>query len=202
MKLGIFGGSFDPIHNGHIEPARRAREVLGLDRVVYLPTARPPHKPGRQFARSQRRFAMVELALLDEPDFLVSAWELTPGRPAYTVETLERFQHRHPDAELCLLLGADSFKQLPTWKRWQDIGRLASLAVLTRPGWDYRSVEQGVPGELRELVDSGRVHFVRNPPVEISSTELRHLFRTGGDIPPGAAPKLVVDYIRKYALYT
>lgn len=201
MKLGIFGGSFDPIHSGHVIPVRKAAEMLALDRVFFLPTARPPHKPGRQFARSQRRFAMVEMALLDEPDFEVSAWELTPGERAFTVDTVERFRRRDPAAELYLILGADSFKQLPTWRRWRDIVRLASLAVLTRPGWDYRSVEQSLPDELRDLVGAGRVTFVRNQPVEISSTELRHLFRTGAEIPEGAVPELVVKYIRKYSLY-
>ncbi|MFQ5527273.1 MAG: nicotinate (nicotinamide) nucleotide adenylyltransferase [Thermoanaerobaculia bacterium] len=201
MKLGIFGGSFDPIHSGHVLPVRRAKEVVGLDRVIYLPTARPPHKPGRQFARSQRRFAMVEMALLDEPDLEVSAWELTPGRPAFTVDTIERLQKRDPGVDLHLIIGADSFKQLPTWRRWQDITRLASLAVLTRPEWDYRTVERSVPDEMRDLVRDGRVTFVKNDPVEISSTELRHLFRTGGEIPPGAMPERVIKYIRKYSLY-
>ena len=201
MKLGLFGGSFDPIHSGHVIPVRRAAERLGLERVFYLPTARPPHKPGRQFARSQRRFAMVEMALLGEPDFEVSAWELTPGERAYTVDTVERFHRRDPADDLHFIMGADSFKQLPTWRRWRDIVRLSSLAVLTRPGWDYRSVEQGLPEELRDLVNAGRVTFVRNDPVEISSTELRHLFRTGGEIPEGAVPDLVVQYIRKYSLY-
>lgn len=202
MKLGIFGGTFDPIHTGHIEPVKKASDVLGLDRVVYLPTARPPHKPGRQFVRSQRRFAMVEMALLNEPAFQVSAWELTPGEPAYTVDTVERFHRRDPGDELFVIVGADSFKQLPTWRRWRDIVRLASLAVLTRPGWDYRSVEQSLPEELRDVVTAGKVKFVRNDPVKVSSTELRHLFRSSAPIPKGAAPELVVKYIQKYSLYT
>ena len=202
MKLGVFGGSFDPVHNGHVLPVRRAKEIVGLDRVLYLPTARPPHKPGRQFVRSQRRFAMVELALLDEPDFEVSAWELTPGKPAFTIDTVERLHRKDPSLDLYLIIGGDSFIQLPGWRRWLDIIRLASLAVLTRPGWDYRAVEPGLPKELRELVDNGGVTFVGNDPVATSSTELRELFRTGGDIPAGSMPELVVQYIRKYSLYT
>jgi len=141
------------------------------------------------------------MALLDEPDFEASAWELTPGERAFTVDTVERFHRRDPTDQLFLILGADSFKQLPTWRRWRDIVRLAELAVLTRPGWDYRSVEQSLPEELRDVVTSGRVRFVRNEPVETSSTELRHLFRTGAEIPEGAMPELVVKYIRKYSLY-
>lgn len=201
MKLGIFGGSFDPVHSGHVVPVRKAREVIGLDRVVYLPTARPPHKPGRQFVRSQRRFAMVELALLDEPDFEVSAWELTPGQPAYTIDTIERLLQRDSSLDLYLILGGDSFKQLPSWRRWRDILRLSSLAVLTRPGWDYDEVEPGLPEEMRRKVEEGGVTFVGNVPVDTSSTELRELFRAGGDIPEGAMPELVIKYVRKYSLY-
>ena len=100
MKIGLFGGSFDPIHRGHVEPVREARRRLGLERVIYLPTATPPHKPRRALAPALARFAMVELALLGEEGLYVSAHELTPERPAYTVETLEHFRRQMPEAEL------------------------------------------------------------------------------------------------------
>src|SRR5947208_4241718 len=102
MKVGLFGGSFDPIHRGHIEPVRKARRALGLDRVIYLPTARPPHKPGGALAPAPARYAMVELALLFEDGLCASAYELTADRPAYTIETLEHFRAELPDAELFL----------------------------------------------------------------------------------------------------
>ena len=99
MKLGLFGGSFDPIHRGHIDPVREAKRTLGLDRVLYLPTARPPHKPGRVLTPAYARYAMVEMALLGEDGLYASTHELTPDRPAYTVETLEHFHRTLPGNE-------------------------------------------------------------------------------------------------------
>jgi nicotinate (nicotinamide) nucleotide adenylyltransferase len=136
MKIGLFGGSFDPIHCGHLEPVKEARRLLGLERVIYLPTAIPPHKPGRHLAPPLARYAMVELAILAEEGLYASPYELTLDRPAYTAETLEHFQRDLPAAELHLLIGSDSFFELPRWVRWRDIAAAALLVVLARPGWD------------------------------------------------------------------
>ena len=200
MKIGVFGGSFDPIHYGHIQPVREARRRLGLDRVLYLPTASPPHKPGRQTAPAWSRFAMVELALLREPGLQVSPLELTPGRPAYTVDSLARLQSEHPDDELWLIIGGDNFAELPTWKSWRRLARLARLAVLVRPR-EKRALEDSWPPELRRLAASDRVEFVPNRPVSISSTRLRELLAAGEDPPPRTMPRVVLEYIRKYSLY-
>lgn len=200
MRLGVFGGSFDPFHWGHLRPVRAARRLLALDRVIFLPTASPPHKPGRQTAPAWSRFVMTELALLDEPAMQVSPLELTPGRPAYTVESLERLAGEHPGAELWLLVGADNFAQLPTWKRWRDLTRLARLAVLVRPG-GRRGARREWPPEVRRLAESERVVFVPNRPVPVSSTELRRLLAAGEEPPPRAMPRRVLNYIRKYSLY-
>ena len=201
MKLGLFGGSFDPIHFGHIRPVQEARNKLELDRVVFLPTAIPPHKPGRQFAPPHARYAMVELALLDERDFSVSPLELTPERPAYSVDSLHHFQRRYPDAELYLILGGDGFAELHTWRRWREIVRVAEIAVLTRPNWRWEEVREEVPAEIAQLAKSDRVHFVVNEPVAVSATELRERLAAGEEPPAGALPGLVLKYIRKYSLY-
>lgn len=201
MKLGLFGGSFDPIHYGHIRPVQEAKSELGLDRVVFLPTATPPHKPGFQFAPAHARFAMVELALLGEDDLRVSPLELTPERPAYSVDTLRHFRDRYPDAELHLILGGDGFAELHTWRRWREIVNLARLAVLTRPNWRWDEVSANVPVEIARLAASDRVHFVVNEPVAVSATELRRILASGGEPPAGALPELVLKYIRKYSLY-
>lgn len=201
MKLGLFGGCFDPIHRGHIEPVQETKIKLGLDRVIYLPTAVPPHKPGRQFASPHARFAMVELALLDELDLSVSAFELTPDRPAYTIDSLFHFRDRHPDSELFLILGGDGFAELHSWHRWREIPELAHLAVLVRPEWRWDEVRSKVPKEMSDLADSSRVHFVVNKPVPVSATNLRQLLAAGKAPPSGAVPELVLKYIRKYALY-
>jgi nicotinate-nucleotide adenylyltransferase len=182
-RIGVFGGSFDPIHYGHLWPVREARRRLGLDRVLYLPTASPPHKPGRQTAPAWSRFAMVELALLREEGLQASPLELTPGRPAYTVDSVARLAKEHPGDELWLILGGDNFAQLPTWKSWRRLARLARLAVLLRPS-DRAQEEEAWPAELRRLADSDRVEFVANRPVSISSTGLRRLLAAGGEPPP------------------
>ena len=200
MKIGVFGGSFDPVHFGHIRPVREARRRLGLDLVLYLPTAHPPHKPTGLTAPAWARFAMVELALLGDPGLRVSPIELTPGKPAYTVDSLRRLGREHPGDELWLIIGGDSFGQLPTWKSWRRLSRLARLAVLLRPR-EKRRLEAAWPAELRRLAESERVEFVTNRPVRISSTAVRRLLAAGEDPPPRTVPRSVLQYIRKYRLY-
>lgn len=202
MKIGLFGGSFDPIHYGHIRPVELARRELGLERVIYLPTASPPHKPGRQFAPPHARFAMVELALLDDPEMRVSAYELTPDRPAYTVDTVEHYRRLHPSDELHLLIGGDSFAALESWSRWRDLVRQVRLVVLVRPGWEVGPTREHLSAELTALAEGDRVHFLANPRVDVSSTELRERVRRGLPIPDGCAPDRVLQYIRKYGLYS
>jgi len=199
LKIGLFGGSFDPIHRGHIEPVREARRALGLDRVIYLPTARPPHKPGRALAPAHARYAMVELALLFEECLCASAYELTADRPAYTIETLEHFRGELPDAELFLLIGSDSLADLHHWKRWREIPQAAKLVVLTRPGWDPGTVP--LDPEVADLARTDRVLLLRQAPVDVSATRLRELLAAGLPLPEGAIPDLVVRYLQKYTLY-
>jgi nicotinate-nucleotide adenylyltransferase len=199
MKLGLFGGSFDPIHRGHLDPVRAAKRDLGLDRVIYLPTARPPHKPGRALAPALARYAMVELALLDEEGLDVSSHELTLDRPAYTIETLEHFRREMPAAELFLLIGGDSFADLHHWVRFREIPEVARLVVLTRPGWDLAKAP--LHPEVAALATTGRALLLAQPPVDVSSTRLRELLAAGLPLPEGAVPDLVVRYLHKYDLY-
>jgi nicotinate-nucleotide adenylyltransferase len=205
MKIGLFGGSFDPIHRGHIEPVKQARRALGLDQVIYLPTARAPHKRGGAQAPALARYAMVELALLAEPGLVVSPHELTPERPAYTIDTLEHFQRQLPQAELHLILGGDSFVDLPQWVRSADIVAAARLVVLARPGFPLAGRKTGQPGALppavAALAASDRVHVLTQTQVEVSSTRVRELLARGESLPPGWLPGLVVEFIQKYSLY-
>jgi nicotinate-nucleotide adenylyltransferase len=203
VKVGLFGGSFDPIHRGHIDPVQEARRSLGLDRVIYLPTAKPPHKPGRVLAPAHARYTMVELALLGEEGLYASPHELTPGRPAYTIETLEHFRRERPDAdadtELFLLIGGDSFADLHLWVRFREIPGLARIVVLARPGWDFDTVP--LNAEVAEMARTDRVILLRQTPVDVSSTRLRELLAAGLPLPSGAVPDLVVRYLQKYDLY-
>lgn len=198
-RIGIFGGSFDPIHRGHLQPVREARRTLGLERVIYLPTAQPPHKPQRELAPAYARYAMVELALLHEEGLFASPHELTPGKAAYTVDTLEEFTTAMPEADLHLIVGSDSFLDFHRWVRFRDIARLAHLVVLARPGWELETA--ALAPELADLAASGRVLLLHQEPVDVSSTELRLLLSRGETPPPGTLPGLVLDYARKYQLY-
>jgi nicotinate-nucleotide adenylyltransferase len=200
VKLGLFGGSFDPIHAGHVAPVRAARAALGLDRVFFLPTAHPPHKSGRRFAPALARFAMVELALLHEEGMLVSTHELGP-EPAYTVETLEHFHAELPNSDLHLLLGTDSLAQIESWRRWRELVELARIVVLTRPGSESALRIDALPPELRAACQAGRLLFVEHEPVPLSATAIREALAAGDDPPPGALHPLVLDYARKYRLY-
>lgn len=201
MRVGLFGGSFDPIHFGHITPVKEARDSLALDRVVYLPTAEPPHKPGRQFAPPHARLTMVELALLDEPGLEVSAFELTPTRPAFTIDSLLHFRDLYAGSELFLIIGEDSFAELHTWRSWQQIVELAELVVLERPEPSKHRQSADLPPEMAVLGQSDRVHLLGNAPVAVSATGLRQLLARDGDLPHSLVPGLVLKYIRKYALY-
>lgn len=202
MKIGLYGGSFDPVHCGHIEPILEAKRQLGLDVVIYLPTAEPPHKPGRLMAPAHSRFAMVELALLEQPDLVVSAFELTPGNPAYSVDSAEHFAGEYSGSELFLILGGDSYRYLDTWHRWRTLVTICQPAVLVRPDWDLERVVDGLHPELRALMTSGHAVFVENPPVNVSSTRLRDLLARGAPVPSEMMPPLVVEYVRKYKLYS
>ncbi len=201
MRIGLFGGSFDPIHQGHLEPVREAQRRLALDEVIYLPTATPPHKRERRFAPALARYAMVELALLDHPDLKVSDHELTLGRPSYTVETLEHFRAAEPGSQLLVILGADSFVDLPSWMRWRELVAAAELVVLTRPGYDLEAARPGLAPELELAIAARRVHFVDNLPLAVSSSEVRRLLAAGERIPDGWLAPRVVRYLSKYRLY-
>ena len=202
MKIGLYGGTFDPVHRGHVQPVVEAKAQLGLDRVIYLPTADPPHKPERSLAPALARYAMVELALLEYPNLVVSPYELTPRRTAYTVDSARHFRSEYPDDELYLLIGGDAFVQLTTWREWRELVSLCRLGVLVRPGWGLERMRAALPADLLELAKSDRVQLVVNQPVEVSSTRLRELVAAGEEIPAGAVAELVVQYIEKYKLYS
>lgn len=191
-RLGLFGGSFDPIHDGHLRPVQAAFDQLELDRLLYLPTAQPPHKPGRRFAPAVSRFAMVEMALLEHEHLEVSSFELDEG-PAYTIDTLRHFTS--DERELFLLLGADSYLELATWRSWRELFDWATLVVLARPGYD-----RSAPSEVQDVAERHGVLWVEHELVDISSTAVRKALRDGRTtaLP---VPGPVLQYCWKYRLY-
>jgi nicotinate-nucleotide adenylyltransferase len=200
MKVGLFGGSFDPIHWGHVQPVLAAVVALGLDRVVYLPTGRPPHKPDRRMAPALARYAMTELALLDHVRLQVSGQELSESAPSYTIDTLLHFRSAAPADQLYLLVGADSFVELHSWHRWREILEIAEIAVLSRPRAAGDAARPASPAILA-IGDPARVRWVANRPLDVSSTEVRRCLARGERPPVEWVPERVVDFALKYRLY-
>lgn len=202
MRLGLYGGSFDPIHFGHLLPVRHARQELGLDRVYYLPTARPPHKKGRRMAPARARYTMVELALLGEEGLFASDDEMNAAATSYTIDTLELWRDRHPGDELVLFLGSDSFLQLETWHRWQDILTTARIAVLMRPGTMAADFTARTTPALEAALKEGKAEIVEGTPsLDISSSAIRQHLASQHPQVSEWVPRLVLDYIGKYELY-
>jgi nicotinate-nucleotide adenylyltransferase len=201
VSLGLLGGSFDPVHRGHVELALAVHAALGLERVVFLPTAVPPHKPGRTFAPPLSRYAMVELALLDHPELVVSDLELTVGRPAYTIDTLEHLAAERPGRDLVLLLGSDSLAALDTWRRWPELLERARLAVVERPGAARAKVVADLAPELAERLAAARIDWIEQRPHPASASEIRRRLAAGEAIPEGWLEPRVLTFVRKYGLY-
>lgn len=202
MRIGLYGGSFDPVHWGHIRPIQEARESLELDQVLYLPTGRPPHKAerhagARRLLAAPRRFAMVELALLNEEGLFVSPYELSEESTSYTVHSLEHFRETQPNDEFFLLMGADSWHNLESWREWRRILELVEIGVLVRPGWELPELD----GERAEAVDRGRVHFIHNRPLPLASRRIRAALANGEPLSPDELPPQVLEYVQKYDLY-
>jgi nicotinate-nucleotide adenylyltransferase len=197
MRIGLFGGSFDPIHWGHVRPVLDAVTELALDRVVYLPTGRPPHKPDRRLAPALARYAMTEIAVLGFDRLWVSAQELSETATSYTIDTVHHFRRQHPDDELHLLIGGDSFRELRTWHRFEEILEAATIAVLGRPGAPAPAAAADQPAATTATT----IRFVGNRPLDVSSTEVRGCLARGERPPAGWVPEPVVDFALKYRLY-
>jgi nicotinate-nucleotide adenylyltransferase len=201
MRVGLFGGSFDPIHRGHVAAARAALAELGLDRVLFVTTAVPPHTPGHRFAPALARYAMVELALLDDDALQASPLELEGARPAFTVDTVERLRRERPDDELVLLIGGDSLARLETWHRWQDLVGAVELGVLARPGWERERIEPTFGPELARGIGRARTSWVSSVADPASASEIRRRLAAGEPLPAGWLDDRVLRFATKYSLY-
>lgn len=161
MKIGIFGGTFDPPHVGHLIVAQDAALALGLDRILFIPAARPPHKRHAELTPAALRAEMLALAIEDDPRFAMDRRELDRTGASYTVDTLRELAHAEPETRWTLLIGADQYREFDTWRDPDEIRRLAQLAVLMRGGTHSGSAAGGAPGKNSAGNGVADAHLVR-----------------------------------------
>lgn len=189
-KIGIFGGTFDPVHYGHLRPALEILDALSLDHMIFVPSGQPPHR-GQPAAPAELRLAMLEAALREEPRFRLDQRELKRPATSYTVDTLTELRREHPQDALLLVVGMDAFLGFPGWHRWRELFGLAHVVVAHRPGWTA-----DVQGELAEVLrerrvagpqalsaaTAGKVLLQAVTQLEISATQVRDSAARGADI--------------------
>ena len=194
-KVGVLGGTFDPLHYGHLRAAEVARDALTLDRVLFVPASNPPHKLGIRVTDANARAEMIDLALAGEKDFDISRLELERGGPSYTIETLDALQDQDPTLRLSFITGSDAFVEIGTWKDWEVLLTRYAFAVHERPGVPIDAAEAAVPESYRE-----RIAFLTEEMLNVSSTEIRRLVRSNQSI-RFLVPDVVADYIHAHRLY-
>jgi nicotinate-nucleotide adenylyltransferase len=214
-RLGILGGTFNPIHLGHLVLADSFRERLALDRVLFVPAGTPPHKPGTALAPALHRYAMVSLAVAGHPAFVASPVEVERAGPSYSIDTVARLAGDGPGARLFFLMGSDTFLDLPTWRTPERLGSFATLAVghrtgsafapdgpaaaailarLGRPGW------RRVPPVAPEALAPGDCALVETRSLDVSAREIRAGVAAGDSV-RYRVPLAVAEYIADHGLY-
>jgi nicotinate-nucleotide adenylyltransferase len=219
MRLGLLGGSFNPVHNGHLSIAQQAADALPLDRVLFIPTGEPPHKREATLAPAQDRFEMVRLAIEDNPAFALSDIELTRPGKSYSIDTVQALQRQYGSStHLYFLIGLDAFLDLPTWKAPQALLDACRFVVMSRPGLSFRSLStvdllpQIATRDL-DALDTGTSHrlvipsptgpgviCLRLPPSPISASDIRQRIRRGATL-ANLLPPSVESYIIRHRLY-
>jgi nicotinate-nucleotide adenylyltransferase len=200
MRIGVFGGSFDPIHQGHLILAERCREEAKLDQVWFVPCSLSPHKQDGAHATDRQRIEMIELAISGHPAFLISSVELDRGGVSYMVETLQQIKEQQPNDELYLLMGDDSLETFDSWREPEKVCELATPLVVNRPGSgevDLTVLKKFVEGST---FDQFKRSQVSSPWIDISSREIRHRVRSDKTI-RYLMPRAVEKYIQTQNLY-
>lgn len=185
MRIGIYGGMFDPVHLGHLHAAEMAADRAALDKVIFVPANVPPHKKNGCFVSGEHRLSMLQIAVEDDPRFIVSDYEITKDGTSYSYLTAEHFSAVYPTASLYFIIGDEAYNLLHTWKFPERIKRVASFLVVTR---------EGTP-------PPGDALYIKIPKVQISSTEVRKAIKEGSSV-RNLVPESVERYIKKNKLYT
>ncbi len=195
-RIGLFGGTFDPIHHGHLNAAWQSLQTLALEQVWFIPNHLPPHRALPQ-ATAAQRLAMIELAIADIAPFQVSLIEIEKNKPSFTIDTLVTLQQQHPTTEFYWLMGNDSFNSLPTWHRWQEISQYARLIVLSRPEHPLK-----ISAELQEWLDKqgNKVKSVAITELNIASTDIKQQLQHQ-QLPRFLLPDAVLNYCKQQQIY-
>ena len=193
-RIALYGGTFDPIHLGHLEIARKVLELFEIEKVLFVPAQAPPHKVGRPVTEPIHRYAMLALATQNDPQLSISTFELDAPDRRYTVNTVEHFQKFFGESiELFFIMGADSWSEIKTWREWERLLGMINHIVVTRPGYEVAAA----PAELKQ-----RVFFTDAVMKDISATNIRRLASEGRtEELAKLVPEPVAEYIRKYQIY-
>ena len=191
-KIGIFGGTFNPVHQGHLSVAEEIRSSFDLDGIIFIPAAVPPHKVTDDLAPFDDRYRMIELAIEDNPNFSVDDIEAKLAGKSFTVRTLRFFKEKNPDWDIFFLLGLDNLHEIKTWKEPESLFELCRLIVFDRPGYGREGIEE-------EIIS--RVLFARVTEIGISASEIREKLGRGASI-RDLVPAKVEDYITSRHLYS
>jgi len=212
MRLGILGGTFNPIHLAHLQIARDVLAACRLDRVLFVPAADPPHKPVADNTAFRHRLAMVDAAIADEPLFFSTDLEARRKGKSYSVETLQQLKQQDPEGQLYFIIGLDSYRDIASWREYSRLFELAQLVVVNRPGVQIGDPLEALPVAMRDnfcydaAVNKMRhksgnyVIFLKETKLDISSTNIRRRAAAGLSI-GNLVPAAVADYISRHALY-
>ena len=198
-RYGIMGGTFDPIHTGHLVVAEEVRKEFNLDKVIFMPTGDPPHKNAKKVSKGYSRYEMTLLATITNPYFEISRLELDRQGITYTIDTMIELKERYGDSvELFFITGADSLLELHKWKDSEKILEICKIVAATRPGYDLDHMK----GRLKELneLHKDKINTITTPGLQISSTDIRRRVKNDMSI-KYLLPESVEIYINKYKLY-
>lgn len=197
-KIGIMGGTFDPIHFGHLVISEVSRFEFDLEKIIFIPTGVPPHKATYMVTNPEHRYNMVQLAIEDNPNFEISPIEIERPGPSYTVDTLRQLVNNYPDTEFYLITGADAILEITTWKSFEQLAELCYFIAATRPGYQNENFLKQIkilPGKLPE-----KIFPIEVPGVAVSSTEIRKRIAQGKPI-KYLLPQKIENYIFQNRLY-
>ncbi len=203
--IGIFGGTFDPIHYGHLRSALEVKEIFGLTEVRLIPSAQPPHRE-QPAATALMRLQMLELAVKNQPGLIIDTRELNRNGVSYMVDTLKSLRKEFKDEPLLLFVGSDAFNHLKTWYQWQHLFDFAHIVVMTRPGFNILNLDEffkaRLANEITELAHNleGKLYFQQVTQLDISATAIRDMIMEQRN-PGFLLPDTVIAYIRQHKLY-